>query len=116
MVIKLSMLLFNGIFISGVTTRASTHASEVSWGRDTDGRYRSRLVTKGFSQVEGIDFDELFSPVVRYKTARLLFAVATLEDWDIQSVDVKTAYLYGDLDEEIYIEQPEGFRLPVTKK
>jgi len=60
-----------------------------------DGHYRSRLVAKGFSQVEGIDFDELFSPVVRYETARLLFAVAALEDLDIQSIDVKTAYLYG---------------------
>jgi len=66
-----------------------------------DGRYRSHLVAKGFSQVEGIDFDELFSPVVCYKTMRLLLAVAALEDLDIQSVDIKTAYLYGDLDEEI---------------
>ena len=56
-----------------------------------DGRYRSRLVAKGFSQVEGIDFDELFSPVVRYETAQLLLAVAALEDLDIQNVDVKTA-------------------------
>jgi len=77
-----------------------------------NGHYRSRLVVKRFSQVEGIDFDELFSPVVRYETAQLLFAVAILEDWDIQNVDIKTAYLYGDLDKEIYIEQPEGFRLP----
>jgi len=77
-----------------------------------DGHYRSRLVAKGFSQVKGIDFDELFSPVVHYETARLLLAVAVLEDLDIQSVDVKTAYLYGDLDQEIYMEQPEGFKLP----
>jgi len=77
-----------------------------------DGCYRSRLVAKGFSQVEGINFDELFSPVVRYKTARLLLAVVALEDLDIQSVDIKTAYLYGDLDKEIYMEQPEGFKLP----
>ena len=77
-----------------------------------DGHYQSHLVAKGFSQVEGIDFDESFSPVVRYETARLLLAVAALEDLDIQSVDVKTAYLYGDLNEEIYMEQPEGFKLP----
>jgi len=76
-----------------------------------DGRYRSRLVAKGFSQVEGIDFDELFSPVVCYETVRLLLAVVALEDLDIQSVDVKTAYLYSDLDKEIYMEQPEGFKL-----
>jgi len=48
--------------------------------------------------------NELFSPVVRYETAQLLLAVAALEDLDIQSVNVKTAYLYGDLDEEIYME------------
>jgi len=77
-----------------------------------DGCYRSRLIAKGFSQVEGINFDELFSPVVRYETAQLLLVVAALEDLDIQSVDIKTAYLYGNLDEEIYIEQPEGFKLP----
>jgi len=53
-----------------------------------------------------------FDPHHRYKTARLLLAVAALEDLDIQSIDVKTAYLYGNLDEEIYMEQPEGFKLP----
>jgi len=77
-----------------------------------DGRYRSHLVAKGFSQVEGIDFDELFFLVVCYETVQLLLAIAALEDLDIQSIDVKTAYLYGDLDEEIYMEQPEGFKLP----
>ena len=49
--------------------------------------------------------------VVYYKTVQLLLAVAALEDLDIQSIDVKTVYLYGDLDEKIYIEQPEGFKL-----
>jgi len=65
-----------------------------------DGHYQSCLVAKGFSQVEGINFDELFSPVVHYETVRLLLAVAVLEDLDIQSIDVKTAYLYGNLDKE----------------
>ena len=77
-----------------------------------DSRKRSRLVAKGFSQIEGVDFDDLFSPVVRYETVRLLLSIAALEDFDIYSVDVKTTYLYGDLDEEIYMEQPEGFRIP----
>ena len=77
-----------------------------------DGRYRSHLVAKEFSQVEGIDFDELFSSVVYYETVWLLLVVAALEDLDIQSVDIKTAYLYGDLDKEIYMEQPEDFKLP----
>jgi len=77
-----------------------------------DGCYQSRLVAKGFSQAEGIDFDELFFPVVRYETMRLLLTIAILEDLDIQSVDVKIAYLYGNLDEKIYMKQPEGFKLP----
>jgi len=77
-----------------------------------DGHYWSRLVAKGFSQVKGIDFDELFSPVVHYKTTQLFLVIAILEDLDIQSIDIKTAYLYGDLDEEIYIEQLEDFKLP----
>ena len=55
-----------------------------------DGHYRSHLVAKGFSQVKGIDFDELFSPIVYYETTRLLLAVAALENLDIQSIDVKT--------------------------
>jgi len=77
-----------------------------------DGHYQSHLVTKGFSQVEDIDFDELFSPVACYETVQLLLVIAVLENLDIQSVNVKTAYLYGDLDEEIYMEQPEDFKLP----
>jgi len=67
----------------------------------SDGYYQSRLVAKGFSQVEGINFDELFSPVVCYETVQLLLAVAVLEDLDTQSIDIKTAYLYSDLNEEI---------------
>jgi len=82
----------------------------------SDGYYRSQLVAKVFSQVKGIDFDGLFSPVVCYKTAHLFLAVAALKNWDIHSVDVKTAYLYGNLDEIIYIEQPEDFRLPGKEK
>ena len=55
-----------------------------------DGCYQSCLVAKGFSQVEGIDFDELFSPVVYYETAQLLLAITVLEDLNIQSIDIKT--------------------------
>jgi hypothetical protein len=75
----------------------------------TDGRKRGRLVTKGFSQIPGIDFEETFSPVARFETVRLLLALSALEDWEIEALDVKTAFLYGNLDEELYMEQPEGF-------
>ena len=81
----------------------------------TDGQKKARLVTQGFSQVEGIDFNELSSPVVRFETVRIIFALAALHGWYMTSVDVHTAYLYSKLDEEIYMRQPEGFIARVLK-
>ena len=75
----------------------------------TDSQKKARLAAQGLSQVEGIDFDELFSPVVRSESVRIIFALATLHSWYMTGVDVCTAYLYGKLDEEIYMWQPEGF-------
>ena len=75
----------------------------------SDGRKKARLVAKGFSQIEGLDFDQIFSPVVRFETVCLILALAALNNWYIQAVDVHNAYLYGKLDEEIYMEQPKGF-------
>jgi len=77
----------------------------------TDGHKKARLVAKRFSQVEGIDFNDIFSPVVRYKTVQLILTLAVLENWHMSSVDVKTAFLYGELDKELYMEQPEGFKI-----
>ena len=74
-----------------------------------DGRYKARLATKGYTQVQGIDYEETFSLVARYKSIRYLLAHAALLDWEIEAMDVKLAYLHRVLDEEIYIEQLEGF-------
>ena len=69
-----------------------------------DGCKKACLVAKGFSQVEGLDFDQVFSPVVRFQTVCLMLVLATLENWYITGLDVWSTYLYGKLDEEIYME------------
>src|SRR5882757_832549 len=74
-----------------------------------DGRFRARLVAKGFTQIHGIDYNETFSPVAQFESLRLLLVLAALEDWEIHQMDVKSAFLNGLLDEEIYMEQPQGF-------
>jgi hypothetical protein len=73
-------------------------------------RYKARLVARGFTQRPGYDFDETFSPVVRYESLRLLFALSAQRGWKPQQCDIKTAFLYDDLKEEIYMELPPGHR------
>ena len=74
-----------------------------------DGHYKARVVVKGFTQEHGIDYEENFSPVTRYKSIHYLLAHAALKDWEIEAMDVKMVYLYGELKEEIYMAQSEGF-------
>lgn len=72
-------------------------------------RHKARLVVKGYSQKEGIDYTETFAPVARYDTVRSLIAVSTQRKWCLAQFDIKTAFLNGELDKEIFIEQPKGF-------
>jgi hypothetical protein len=72
-------------------------------------RYKARYVARGYAQVEGVDFFETYVPVVRAETVRLLLSLAAAKNWDMRQFDVKTAFLYGPLEEEVYLEQPEGF-------
>ena len=81
----------------------------------TDGQKKAHLVAKGFSQVEGIDYDQIFSPVVQFETVQCMFALTALEGWHISGLNVQSAYLYGKLDEELYMEFPEGFLPPNMK-
>lgn len=73
---------------------------------DNSVRYRARLVAKGFTQKPGLDYDETFSPVVRHSTLRLLFALSVQLDLNVTHLDVKTAFLNGDLKEDIYMAHP----------
>jgi hypothetical protein len=72
-------------------------------------KFKSRLVVKGYSQVEGVDFSEIFSPVAKLTSIRILMSLAVTLDLDIEQMDVKIVFLHGDLEEEIYMRQPEGF-------
>lgn len=76
---------------------------------DNNVRYRARLVAKGCSQRHGVDYSETFSPVVRHTTLRLLFALSVQMNLKVNHLDVKTAFLNGDLSETIYMQKPEGF-------
>jgi ATP-binding cassette subfamily B (MDR/TAP) protein 1 len=75
-------------------------------------KYKAQIVAKGFQQEYSMDFDEVFSSVVKMITLRFLFGVVAHEDLELLQLDVKTTFLHGDLDEDIYMEQPQGFASP----
>jgi len=75
-------------------------------------RYKARLVAKGFSQKPHLDYTETFAPVAKFASLRTVLALAAAEDMEVHTMDVSSAFLNGDLDEEIYMAQPEGFAAP----
>lgn len=86
--------------------------------RDVDGnvtRFKARWVVKGYLQQFGVDFDQTFAAVVKPMAFRVLFAVAAYFDLDIDQMDVKTAFLYGLIDQLIYMEIPKGSESKATR-
>ncbi|KAG8490786.1 hypothetical protein CXB51_014006 [Gossypium anomalum] len=70
-------------------------------------KYKARLVAKGYSQVPGVDFTDVFSPVVKHSSIRALLGIVAMHDLELEQLDVKTAFLHGELEEDIYMQQPE---------
>ena len=82
---------------------------------DEDGEIiqnKSRLVAQGYTQVEGVDFDESFAPVARLESIRILMSIACTMNFKLYQMDVKCAFLNGYLNEEVFVEQPKGFEDP----
>ncbi|GKB30405.1 putative ribonuclease H-like domain-containing protein [Tanacetum coccineum] len=73
---------------------------------------KARLVAQGYTQEEGIDYDEVFAPVARIEEIRLFLAYASFKDFVVYQMDVKSAFLYGKIEEEVYVYQPPGFKDP----
>ena len=72
-------------------------------------KYKARLVEKGFSQVQGVDYHETFAPVAKMDSIRLVLAILASKHWEVHHMDVKSAFMHGDVHEEIYMKQPEGY-------
>ncbi|MCO5605633.1 hypothetical protein L7F22_059816 [Adiantum nelumboides] len=75
-------------------------------------RYKARLVAKGYAQTKGLDYDETFSPVAKMTTVKLVIAMASMSGWKLWQIDVNNTFLNGDLEEEVYMIQPEGYQHP----
>ena len=78
-------------------------------------KHKARLVARGFLQQEGVDFDDAYAPVARMESVRLILALAAQKGWCVHHMDVKSAFLNGDLKEEVYVQQPPGFVIPGTE-
>ena len=75
-------------------------------------KYKARVAAQGYTQIEGVDYDETFAPVAKLASLHMILALAAEHDLELQQMDVKSAYLNGELREEIFMEAPPGFDVP----
>ena len=115
MIDEIDSLMRNGTFIP-VSLPPGKHTLQGKWvyklKRGKDGeitRFKARFVVRGFEQKEGIDYHETFASVVKPMSYKMIFAIAAALDLELEQMDVKTAFLYGGVKEEIYVTQPQGF-------
>lgn len=74
-------------------------------------RYKAKLMVKGYTQTHGIDYQKTFSSIVKLNTIRVLLSLATNMDWSLHQFDVKNTFLYGDIEEKVYMDIPPGFEI-----
>ena len=104
--------VFETIALEDVPAGKNIIKAKFIFKRKADGRYKARLVAKGYSQRYGEDYREVYAPVVSKNSLRMLLSVAAVNRWDIHQMDVKTAFLHGKLEEELYMEAPAGMDVP----
>ena len=79
-------------------------------GKDSSSpRYKAQIIGKGFQQKKGVDFDEIFAPVIKMTSIWTVLSIVARRNLEIEQLDVKTTFLHGELDEEMYMQLPEGF-------
>nr|MCH9869688.1 hypothetical protein [Serratia marcescens] len=118
---EMASLMANGTY-DLVKLPTSKKALKNKWvyklksGTGSQVTYKARLVVKGYGQQKGIDFEEIFSPVVKMSSIRIALALVASLGLHMEQMDVKTAFLHGDLEEDIYMEQPEGYEVKGKEK
>ena len=78
-------------------------------------KFKARLVAKGYTQEHGVDFYEVFAPVARHDTIRIVISLAAMNEWTILQLDVKSAFLHGKLEKQVFIDQPPGYEKKGSK-